>query len=217
MLGSVEEFCEWAGIDSESLTDEDAIFIETQLTLLDEAVRTYCRREFELKTYKQTFYSEDYYPERELQLYQYPVKELISVEEDSVALTEDQLEEIRLHKPTAILKRRSGFHLAMETEVTYSAGYEIIPPIIMNVIYSITQERYNKKKAGIQLSFGSDVQRVSIPGTISVDFDYSLQNNESTSRLGTILGSYVNQLNEYRSERTVIGSGKLQYVEEETP
>lgn len=214
MLGSVEEYCDWAGIDVDSLTDEDAAFLESQLEVLSDAVKVYCRRDFELKTYKQTFYYEDYSPERELQLYQYPIKELLTVEEDDVELTEDQLSEIRVHKPTAILKRRCGFHVAWKTEVTYSAGYESIPSIITNVVYSLLQERYNKKKSGVQLSFGSDVQRVSIPGTISVDFDYSLQNNESSSRLGTILGSYVNQLNEYRSERTVIGSGKLEYVEE---
>ena len=74
-------------------------------------------------------------------------------------------------------------------------------------------ERYNKKSSGVDLNFGSDVQRVSIPGAISIDFDYSLSNNERKSAYGVILGSNSNILDDWRSERSVIGSGKLEYVE----
>jgi hypothetical protein len=77
---------------------------------------------------------------------------------------------------------------------------------------SIIEERYNKKKSGISLNFGSDVQRVSIAGTISVDFDYSLQSNERVSAYGTILGNYINVLDQYRSERVLTGSGMITYV-----
>jgi len=93
------------------------------------------------------------------------------------------------------------------------AGYATIPTIILTVLDSLVQERYNKKVAGVDLNFGSDVQRVSIPGTISIDFDYSLSNNERKSSYGSIIGSYANILDDWRSERSVVGNSTLQFVE----
>jgi len=97
-------------------------------------------------------------------------------------------------------------------EIVYVAGYAALPAPIKSVELSILEERYNKKKSGISLNFGSDVQRVSIAGTISVDFDYSLQSNERVSAYGTILGNYINVLDQYRSERVLTGSGMITYV-----
>jgi len=76
----------------------------------------------------------------------------------------------------------------------------------------LVKERYNKHTSGIDLDFGSDIQSISIPGTISVAYDYSLQNNERKTAFGAILGNYVNTLDYFRSERPLIGSVRLEYV-----
>jgi len=84
---------------------------------------------------------------------------------------------------------------------------------VRSVVYSLVEERYNKKLNGVNLNFGSDIQSVSIAGTISVQFDYSLESNTRKIGMGTILGNYVNVLDKYRSERVISGSGRLAYVE----
>ncbi len=47
---------------------------------------------------------------------------------------------------------------------------------------------------------------------MSIDFDYTLQANERKTGFGMILGNYVNILDQYRSERPLIGAIKENYV-----
>ncbi len=199
-----------------STTANDA-FLVSQEAIVAAAIEGYCRRVFSSTEYVQRFYKEDYKSgEDSLSLFQYPLIEIDTIEEftDDV-LQEDITEFVRPHYPTSTLTNTEDYFFfhGEEVVVTYTAGYTTIPADVTGVLYSIIEERYNKKLSGISLNFGTDVQRISIPGTISVDFDYSLQSNERKIAWGTILGNHVNILDNHRSERSVIGSGKLAYVD----
>lgn len=189
-------------------------FLTSQITLVSDVIEAYCRRKFASASWSQTFYKKEIRDPKNLELYHFPLITLTSVTVDGVALTVDELANVTKHKPTARLRREDGTWIyGDKVVVVYTAGYATIPSPILSVLDSIVQERYNKKVAGVDLNFGSDVQRISIPGTISIDFDYSLSNNERKSSYGTIIGSYANILDDWRSERAVIGSGSLEFVE----
>lgn len=208
MLISVEDMKEYLGIDPGDTDYDD--FLEEQINVVQEAIENYTRRKFELTDYIQTFYSSDYEWNSRLELFFYPVTSISKIASDNVDITG-----YRVNKPSGILTYREGFHHGEELIVEYTAGYDAgeVPAIIMSTLKSIVQERYNLKASGAGINFGSDVQRISIPGAISIDFDYSLQNNDRKTDFGLILGNYINVLDFYRSERAVIGSGKLTYVE----
>lgn len=193
-------------------TEYDA-FLTQQITLVSDVIEAYCRRKFAQKSYIQTFYKSDYRSSSQLELYHYPLISVQSIERDGEELDDDYF---RIHKPTARITGIDGtrFFVSEETVVEYTAGYATIPSPILAVLDAVVGERYNKKSSGVDLNFGSDVQRISIPGAISIDFDYSLSNNERKSSYGQILGSNANILDDWRSERSVIGSGTLEYVEE---
>lgn len=194
-------------------TDDDS-FLTNQINLISDTIEAYCRRKFSESDWIETFYESDVGHPYILQLYHYPITEVTSLEVDEVAV---DVADLRIHVPTARVQRDDlAPFCGKKYVVQYSAGYSTIPSQILSVLDSLVGERYNKKKSGIDLNFGSDVQRVSIPGAISVDFDYTLVNNDRKSAYGTILGNYVNILDDWRSERTVVGSGKLEYVEEDT-
>ncbi len=188
-------------------------FLTAQITLVSDTIEAYLRRKVKATTTTQHFYGTDYCTSRMIELFCYPIQTLTSVVEDGVTISSATY---RLHKPTGrIVKIDGGYFLgAVETVVTYSAGYAAIPTPILSVLDSVVNERYNKKSSGIDLNFGSDVQRVSIPGAISIDFDYSLQNNLRSSAFGEILGSNLNILDYYRSDRSILGSSKLIYINE---
>lgn len=191
-------------------SDSDA-FLTNQITLISDVIEAYCRRKFAQASWTQNFYREDLTKGKELELYHFPI---ISIE--SLAIDGDEMsdEQIRIHKPTARIKRvDGGVFYGEEITVEYTAGYATIPSPILAVLDALVGERYNKKKSGVDLNFGSDVQRISIPGAISIDFDYTLVNNERKSAYGTIIGNYANVLDDWRSERAVIGAGKVEYVE----
>ncbi len=189
-------------------------FLDVQIQTISDAIEGYCGRIFKEQDYIQTFYSKDYTNrfKKELELYHYPVSEVTSVVEDDV---EVDAATYRLNKPSGILVREDGFLYGEKTVVTYTAGFAAgdIPSPLKSAVYSLVEERYNKKKSGINLSFGNEVQRISIPGTLSVDFDYSLNNNERKSAFGLLLQGQLNVIDYYRSERGVIGSDRLSYVE----
>lgn len=189
-----------------SSVDDD--FIEEQIEVVSEAIEIYCRRKFEQKTYTETFYASDYrYRRGPIELFVYPVKQI-----NSVISGGTNLGDYRLHPESGHVFREYGFFFGEDLVIEYIAGYEKIPALIKSVLVSVVGERYAKKSAGVALSFGSDVQRVSIPGTISIDFDYSLMNNDRVVTMGTILGSHVNVLDYFRSNRAVVPTGKLSYV-----
>ncbi len=187
-------------------------FLTAQINIISDTIQSYCRRNFIAADYEQTFFLGDYTPARMMELFHYPVSEIASIVEDGVTLDEASY---RLNKPSGRIIRTDGiFYLAEETVVTYTAGLTDCPTPVLSVLDSLVQERYNKKTSGIDMNFGSDVQRVSIPGAISIDFDYSLNNNDRKSAFGVILGSNTNILDSYRSSRSVLGEGKLIYIED---
>lgn len=194
----------------------DDTFLTAQITLISDTIEAYCRRVFNETDYIQTFYQDDYAPTALMELFHWPLTDVASIEEDDEVLDTDNY---RIHKPSGRITRMdsSSFFRAEETVVTYSAGYAAVPSIILSVLDSIVQERYNKKISGVNLNFGSDVQRISIPGAISIDFDYSLNNNDRKNDFGVILGNNLNLLDQYRSERAVLGNSKLVYVEVDAP
>ncbi len=192
-------------------------FLTEQEAVIADAVQNYTGRIFNSNSYVETYYKSDYTWGVEcLRSYHYPLISVASVKEFDKAGNElyDYSSEVRLQKPLGMVIHSEGFFIkgGDYIEISYTAGYATIPPVVKSVVLSLVEERYNKKVAGVSLNFGSDVQRVSIPGTISIDFDYSLNSNERTSAFGTILGNYGNSLDFYRSERAVIGSGTITYV-----
>lgn len=190
-------------------TDADDTFIQQQIDMISDVIEAYCRRKFLTDDYVQTFYGDETCPSASMELFHFPVQAIASLEEDGEALNPV---EYRLHPPTGSVRRLYyNFFWATETVVTYTAGYDTCPSPILAVLDALVGERYNKKKAGVDLNFGTDVQRVSIPGAISIDFDYTLTSNERSSAYGSILGNYANVLDDWRSERAVIGSNKLEY------
>lgn len=223
MLVTLIDMKAYLGIP-ELTTDYDA-FLTEQIILISSAVENYCGRKFTETSYTQTFHIEDIYSERiesALYLYHYPTTNITSVVE-SISGDDTTLgtSEYRSHAPTSALYRLlsgskstwlSGGDATSYVEVVFEAGYATIPPEIDSVVKSLVAERYAKKSSGVELGFGNDVQRVSIPGTISIDFDYSLQTNERKNAFGMLIGNYGNVLDFFRSERAIIGTIKENYV-----
>lgn len=198
------------------VTSDNDTFLTQQITLISDVIEAYCRRKFKAADWIQTVYRTELRDPRTHELYHYPVISLDTVFIDGTEMLEVDFDNIVVHKPTGRLRREDGGWIYGSRVVFhYRAGYEVVPSIIISVLDSLVQQRYNKKISGVDLDFGSDVQRISIPGAISIDFDYSLSNNERSSAYGSILGSSSNILDDWRSERAVLGSGKVEYVEED--
>lgn len=211
MLDTLENVKERLGITS----SEHDNFLTSQITLISDVIEAYCRRKFLEADYIQTFYNTDHAVTQVLDLYYFPVTEIDSIEEDDVVLDSSSY---RLNTPRGKIYRTEGsFFCSTETVITYTAGYASCPTPVLSVLDSLVQERYNKKTSGIDLNFGSDVQRISIPGAISIDFDYTLSNNERKNTYGSILGSHMNILDDYRSDRSVLPSSKPVYIEVDAP
>lgn len=213
MIVTLAEMKTYLGLSG---TTYDA-FLTEQLQLISDAVEAYCRRVFKEGDYVQTFYRDENETTKRLFPFHWPVTAVESIFEDSVELDDASY---RVNKPTGIITRPYGaFFCAVETVVTYSAGYETVPSPVVNVVKTCVEERYNKKISGVDLNFGSDVQRISIPGAISIDFDYSLNNNDRKNTLGLLLGANLNVLDLYRNDRAIVSSDRLVYVEvaEEDP
>jgi hypothetical protein len=192
-------------------TTDDA-FLTQQGQLISDTIEAYCRRAFTSGAYVQTWYAEEWVRKnpREILPFHFP---LITVTHLKVDGETADVSAYRVHKPTGIIKLLSDIRMDWdELELSYTAGYAAVPTPIQNAVYELVEARYNKKKAGVALNFGSDVQRVSIPGTISIDFDYSLQSNERSSQFGLILGNHLNVLDYYRSERVAFRIEELEYV-----
>lgn len=193
-------------------TSDDDAFLANQIQVISDVIEAYCRRKFSASNWIETFYCDGYHYSKFLELYHFPTIALTEITIDGSIVP---LSDTRVHKGTSWVKRTDGGWLSgKEIQVKYRAGFETIPSPILSVLDSLVLERYNRKKAGVDLDFGANVQRISIPGAISIDFDYTLSNNERSSAYGTIIGNYANVLDDWRSERAVLGSNKLEYVEE---
>lgn len=220
----------------ETTTNYDA-FLTSQINLFSSAVENYCARKFLTDTYTQTFYYSDFDRDDErkkLWLYHFPVASIQEVREITTFDGSDSSEVIpttdyRLNIQKGFITRtedgypKSWFNdskyflvsgLNTRVEVDFTAGYAETPLEIQDVIFSLIGERYAKKVSGVDLGFGNDIQRLSIPGTMSIDFDYSLQANERKTKFGMLLGNYINVLDFFRSERPLAGDIKENYVVE---
>lgn len=210
MLVSLTDMKTYLGISDASF---DA-FLTQQIGLISEAIEGYCGRKFAQTNYVQTFHRDDYHaPQKELYLYHYPIigPVVIKDEDDNVLDAGDY----RVQKELAHLKMEEEYflrHTRSKVKVEFTAGYATVPLLIQSVVYDIVEQRYNKKVSGVALNFGSDVQRISIPGTLSIDYDYSLSTNERKSKFGTILGNNLNVLDSFRSERGIGQYGTIAYL-----
>lgn len=218
MLVSLNDMKTFLGVSG---TEHDT-FLTEQLTLISETVESYCNRKFQQSTWKEVFYREDLVNNDrvidELTCYYFPLVSIASVlEKKNEADAGVPVADYRVHGPTGkiIKKRYERFFVNGDiVEVTYSAGFApgTIPTPVLNVVKTLVQERYNKKVNGIDMNFGADVQSIAIPGVINIQYDFSLNNNERKNAFGVILGSNINVLDFYRSERRVVGSGHLAFV-----
>jgi hypothetical protein len=225
MLVSLSDMKDYLGIVDNSYDT----FLTEQLTLISSAVENYCGRKFADTNYTQTYYISDFEEPAmsKLVLYHFPIVSITHVKEITSYVTGDVEVEVtansqyRPQPDYGFLHRvESGRHRPWfvdmvgdaKIEVNYNAGYATIPPEIDMVVKALVTERYNKNVSGVELNFGSDVQRISVPGTLSIDFDYTLQANERKVRFGVLLGNYVNILDHFRSERVIVGSVKENYV-----
>jgi len=198
--------------DISSITTYDT-FLNSQGEVVTEAIEGYCGRIFMEDTYTQSFYADELEERvrKELYLYHYPVKEVTAIQEDSLAAITSPTELAaisRLSKPAGILIKTDGslwFSGFDKLAVTYTAGYATLPATIQHVYLSIIEANYNKKVAGVDINFGRDVQRISIPGALSIDFDYTLDANERKNAFGSILNGYLNILDNFRNERVLTG------------
>jgi hypothetical protein len=194
-------------------TNMDAWLTE-QIEIISDTVEAYCGRTLLSADSTQTFYKDEFDLDRnELLLANYPINTLTGIFEVDASTT---MLNYRYHKPTGKIIPNEGYSFFDNSDsviIYYNAGYPTTPTPIKSVVYSLVEERYNKKNQGIALGFGNDVQSISIPGTISISYDYSLQANERKSNMGMILGNYINILDNYRSERPIIGSVGREYLE----
>lgn len=210
MLMTLEDMKIKLKIDPEDDTYD--VFLTDQINIVSEAMEIYCGRKFLRANYVEEFYRDEIKKDRvtEIYLHHYPVANVSSIIEDEEILTD-----YRLVKDTGLIrKNKYGFFSSSDSMITvrYSAGFQELPYTLQSVLVSLVGERYGKEQAGVSLSFGSDVQRISIPGTISIDYDYTLENNSQTIALGVILGSQINVLDQFKSERKVVGVLRNGYV-----
>lgn len=227
MLVTLTEMKDRLGIADASQDD----FLTEQLQIVSETIEAYCNRKFLTATYVQDFYEDLYteYASREsLLLACYPVQSITSIKEiyqEESGDTENLLASVkyRLHKPTgkiyrleSMVKDRwfSNYNTHNLVQVEFVAGVDQanLPLPLKEVVYSIVTERYNKYAAGIDVNFGPGVQRVSIPGVMSLDFDYSLDSNKRENKFGAIIGDHANVLDFYRSDSGVMPIIREVYV-----
>lgn len=201
MLATLAEIKTYLG---ETTTDFDS-FLTMQGQLLTESIEGYCGRLFQSATYTQKFYRDGKCQRlKDIYLYQFPVISITEITEDAG----DPITDYLLEKDNALLTRSFPELWLQGTdvlEIEYVAGFAVVPSPVMYTFYSIIEANYNKKKNGIDINFGRDVQRISIPGALSIDFDYTLDANERKNRFGAILNGYLNVLDPYRSERVLTG------------
>lgn len=199
----------------ETTTDYDT-FLTDQLEIVSDAIEQYCERSFNAADYTEEFFRDEINSQyvREIFVTHYPV---VSV--TSVSINGETTTDYRKVDATGLFRKNNGWFngLAVSDEddkvtIEYRGGYETLPALIRHVLYGIIEQNYNKKISGVNVDFGSNVQRVSIPGTISVDYDYTLETNQRNRALGVIIGDYANVLDQFRSDRSLLGSKRGGHV-----
>lgn len=209
MIVTVEQMKTYLQID-QSDTSHD-VFLLDQISLIQSAMENYCGRKFDEQTYIETYYRDEVNQDLVPTIFttHYPI---VSIE--AVTEGEDEVVTYRLNKSRGQITRMNDcfrketwFQSEQVLEVSYTAGYtsENSPRELQQVIYGLVSENYNKRQAGIDINFGSNVQRVSVAGVMSIDFDYTLNSNERKNAFGIILGDWANVLDRFRSEQYITG------------
>lgn len=201
-------------------TSQDS-FLNSEIALFDETVQNYCNRIFEVNSYTEVIHYDDFRDYNEHTLYHFPVATITSIKEKYVGM-DDVTRNYRLNKKTGTIvlvdeynvkeMLFNNYSMGASLEIIYSAGYATVPLEIQEAVKSLIQARYNRKNSGVDLNFGNNVQRISIPGVMGIDFDYTLNSNERSSKYGMLLGDYVNIFDNYRSERTILGEKSEVYL-----
>ena len=211
-LVTLDEIKTRLGIPLGDTSQDD--FLNYQNEFVSEVIEQYCGRKFNSASYTEEFYYDEVVqkeiPLRRVLLFHYPLISIsdIRIDDESVDLAcfRTHLEEAKIIRQDEGSNSRINFFQGeSKIEIDYDAGYSQVPIIIKEVCLAIIEERYNRDAAGVGMNFGTDVQRVSIPGTISIDFDYTLESNERSRRYGNVIGNHANMLDPYRSERVIIG------------
>lgn len=188
-------------------------FLTLQIKFISGTIEQYCARKFEMTDYKETFYGDEKGDTDNLIAFHFPIKEITAISRDGSPF----LGQYRIEPDLGyVISEKEKWFGSWEEKVIieYSAGYEEIPDPLLYVVYNWVAEKYNRKKIGIETNFGTDVQRISIPGALSLDFDYTLNTNERSNAFGNILGNYINVVDPYRSERVIMGKPGRVYVEQ---
>lgn len=218
-LVSLSDMKDYLGIADAS---QDA-YLTSELALFDSTVLNYCNRVFEQTTVTETIYFDDFKDRRDYYLYHSPVISVTSITEKQVGSDDIVLTNYRLNKRLGKLEiiesdynQRSwlfqNYNVGASLVMVYEAGYSVVPLEIQECIKALIQGRYNKKQSGVDLNFGNNVQRISVPGVMGIDFDYTLNSNERGNKYGMLLGDYLNVFDNYRSERTIIGENSEVYL-----
>lgn len=213
MIVTLVEMKAYLGIVSGS--DYDA-FLTQQLTVVSDSIEAYCKRHFNKHTYTQTF-PKEMTPscQLEVDLAEYPIASITSITE-GINDPMDPSQYILNKKYGSVFRRCFPFFLCREDTVfVYVAGYDQadIPSPLKQAVYSLVQESYNRKLAGVDLNFGSNVSSINLPGVLAINFDYSLQDKDRDAGFGKILGDWQNVIDGYRSERAVVGVVTREYLE----
>ena len=217
MLVSLVDMKDYLGVTG---TAEDD-YLNSELSLFTETVENYCNRKFEVASYTERIYHRDFYNVRDYYLYHFPVVSITSATEkakDESDVVLGTLVNKRLGKVNVLddneyltkLFNNSGSNGYIE--FIYDSGYATVPLEVQEAVKQLVQARYNKRNSGVDFNFGSNVQRISVPGVIGIDFDYTLSTNERSNKYGMILGDYQNVFDNYRSERTIIGETQVTYL-----
>lgn len=228
MLVTLDDMKTFLGIPLVDITHD--AFLTGQINLMSETIEAYCGRKFIRATYTQTFEADDFSIANKQFLYtfHFPLQTITEIKEVEIlsdgSTEEDVLtaQEYRAHFPSGKLQRTTDtnrnyfwfqeYGRGSQVVIQYEAGYDEAPLPIQDVVFNLVAERFNKQQADVPLDFGNNVQRVAIPGVMSIDFDYTLQANERSQKFGMIIGNYANVLDSYRSERVVIGKIEDGYV-----
>lgn len=201
-------------------TTQDA-FLTTEIAIFSETVSNYCNRVFDQTSFTETFYHQDIGDETSYMLYHFPIISVTSVTEKDVdqadvvltSRVNNRLGQLKVLNSSSFIGRLfQNYTTSASIEVVYEAGYATIPLDIQEAVMSLIQVRYNKKQSGVDLNFGSNVQRINITGVMGIDFDYSLSGNDRNTKYGAILGDYLNVFDSYKSERTIIGDSQVAYL-----
>lgn len=217
MLVTLDKMKEYLGIADAS---QDT-YLTGELELFTETIQNYCNRVFEVTTINERIYHRDFYNVKTHYLYHFPIDSITSAtekakdEDDTVLVT---LVNNKTGKLSILDDSEYFTQLFANTgrngymDIVYEAGYRSVPAEIQETVKQLVQARYNKKQSGVDFNFGSNVQRISVPGVIGIDFDYTLSTNDRKSKYGMILGDYLNVLDSYSSERTILGETELSYL-----